>query len=139
MSEVSSVNGMTGAVVLTAADVEAVPTSAEGKPSGVATLDGSGVLAGAQLPSSVASRRSTGGSELTEILAPSPNGTDDTSVLAALMPATGGYRIKLQPGTYKVSGQILALTENSAKVHIVGAGRWLTKLELVGELGSPLF
>jgi hypothetical protein len=55
MSEVTSVNGMTGTVVLTAADVEAVPTSAEGQPSGVATLNGSGVLEEAQLPSSVAS------------------------------------------------------------------------------------
>jgi hypothetical protein len=55
MSEVTSVNGHTGVVVLTAADVEAVPTSAEGKPSGVATLDGSGVLHEAQLPTSVVS------------------------------------------------------------------------------------
>jgi hypothetical protein len=55
MSEVTSVNGMTGAVVLTAADVEAVPTSAEGQPSGVATLDGSGVLKEAQLSGSVVS------------------------------------------------------------------------------------
>ncbi len=55
MNEVTSVNGMTGAVVLTAAEVEAVPTTAEGQPGGVATLDGSGVLPGAQLPSSVVS------------------------------------------------------------------------------------
>jgi hypothetical protein len=54
MSEVTSVNGQTGAVVLTATDVGAVPTSAEGQPSGVATLDGSGVLHEAQLPGSVA-------------------------------------------------------------------------------------
>jgi hypothetical protein len=53
MSEVTSVNGHTGAVVLKAADVEAVPTSAEGQPGGVATLDGSGVLSEAQVPSSV--------------------------------------------------------------------------------------
>jgi hypothetical protein len=54
MSEVTSVNGHTGAVVLKAADVEAVPTSVEGQPGGVATLDGSGVLSEAQVPSSVA-------------------------------------------------------------------------------------
>jgi hypothetical protein len=46
---------MTGAVVLTAAEIEAIPTSAEEQPSGVATLDGSGVMPGAQLPSSVVS------------------------------------------------------------------------------------
>ena len=55
MSEVTSVNGHTGAVVLTAADVEAVPSSAEGQPGGVATLNGSGVLPEAQVPSSVES------------------------------------------------------------------------------------
>ncbi len=60
MSEVTSVNGHTGAVVLSASDVEAVPTSSEGKPSGVATLDSGGVLHEAQLPSSVASSSSVG-------------------------------------------------------------------------------
>jgi hypothetical protein len=53
MSEVTSVNGKTGAVVLAATDVEAVPTSAEGQPNGIATLNASGVLPEAQLPSSV--------------------------------------------------------------------------------------
>lgn len=51
MSEVTSVNGKTGAVVLTATDVEAVPTSAEGQPNGVATLNAGGVLSEGQLPS----------------------------------------------------------------------------------------
>jgi len=63
MSEVTSVNGHTGAVVLTAADVEAVPTSAEGKPSGVATLDGGGALHEGQLPTSVVSSSANPGEE----------------------------------------------------------------------------
>ncbi len=45
---VDSVNGQTGIVVLDAADVSAIPTSAEGAASGVATLDASGHLTAAQ-------------------------------------------------------------------------------------------
>jgi hypothetical protein len=55
MSEVTSVNGKTGAVVLKASDVEAVATSEVGQPSGVASLNGGGVLPEAQLPKSVVS------------------------------------------------------------------------------------
>jgi len=57
MSEVTSVNGKTGAVVLKATEVEAVPTSEVGQPSGVASLDGSGKLPETQLPSSVVTSR----------------------------------------------------------------------------------
>jgi hypothetical protein len=53
MSEVTSVNGQTGAVVLTPADVGAVAASEAGQPSGVATLNSSGELPEAQLPGSV--------------------------------------------------------------------------------------
>jgi hypothetical protein len=53
MSEVTSVNSKTGEVVLKATDVEAVPESEAGQPGGVATLNGSGELPEAQLPSSV--------------------------------------------------------------------------------------
>lgn len=53
MSEVTSVNGQTGAVVLTATNVEAIPNSKAGKPEGVATLNGSGELPTSQLPPSV--------------------------------------------------------------------------------------
>lgn len=45
---VDSVNGQTGVVILTAADVSAIPTSAEGAASGVATLDVSGHLTALQ-------------------------------------------------------------------------------------------
>lgn len=54
MSEVVSVNGKTGVVVLTAPNVEAVPESEAGQPSGVATLDSGGHLPETQLPSSAA-------------------------------------------------------------------------------------
>ena len=60
MSEVTSVNSKTGAVVLKAADVEAVPTSEIGQPSGVASLNGSGKLPEAQLMSSVETGSFTG-------------------------------------------------------------------------------
>lgn len=55
MTEVTSVNGQTGAVVLTPADVEAVPESSVGVAGGVATLGGTGKLPEGQLPSSVGS------------------------------------------------------------------------------------
>jgi hypothetical protein len=57
MSEVTSVNGKTGAVVLKATDVEAIPESEAGEPSGVATLNSGGELLEAQLPSSVETSR----------------------------------------------------------------------------------
>jgi hypothetical protein len=48
---VSSVNTKTGDVVLTAADVSAVPTSDKGAANGVATLDASSKIPTAQVPS----------------------------------------------------------------------------------------
>ncbi len=56
MSEVTSVNGKSGEVVLKAADVEAIPTAQAGAASGVATLDSGTKLTGAQIPSSVATK-----------------------------------------------------------------------------------
>lgn len=94
MSEVTSVNGHTGAVVLNAADVEAVPTSAEGQPGGVATLDGGGLLPEAQLPSSV------------EISPPAPTGvasTDTANVEAALTAGAGGLCKFTRSGTYSIN------------------------------------
>lgn len=52
---VASVNSLTGAVVLTAADVSAIPTSQKGVASGVATLDGSTLVPFAQLPTGTTS------------------------------------------------------------------------------------
>ena len=50
---VDSVNGQTGVVVLDAADVGAVATTAVGAPDGVAELDSGGKVPSAQLPSYV--------------------------------------------------------------------------------------
>jgi hypothetical protein len=58
---VISVNGETGVVVLTAADVGAVATSEVSQPGGVASLNVSGKLPEAQLPSSVVSSSPGGG------------------------------------------------------------------------------
>lgn len=55
MSEVTSVNGQTGVVILTAPEVGAISDSEAGQPDGVATLNGSSELPEAQLPSSVVS------------------------------------------------------------------------------------
>jgi hypothetical protein len=56
MSEVTSVNGKTGAVVLKAAEVEAVATAEVGHANGVASLNSSGMLPEGQLPTSVVLR-----------------------------------------------------------------------------------
>lgn len=47
---VSSVNGNTGNVVLTASDVSAIPDTEKGANGGVATLDGAGRIPASQLP-----------------------------------------------------------------------------------------
>lgn len=47
---VTSFNGLTGNVVQTAADLNAVPTTAVGQPNGVASLDSSGKVPAGQLP-----------------------------------------------------------------------------------------
>jgi hypothetical protein len=54
MTVVESVNGKSGVVTLTAANVEAIPDSEAGAANGVATLNSSGKLPEGQLPSSVA-------------------------------------------------------------------------------------
>jgi hypothetical protein len=53
MTVVESINTKFGVVKLGAAEVEAIPESEAGQPNGVATLNGSGTLPEAQLPSSV--------------------------------------------------------------------------------------
>ncbi len=65
---VESVNGKTGVVTLTASNVEAVPTSEVGQPSGVASLNSGGELPEAQLPSSVVSgSQAIGGVKIEEV------------------------------------------------------------------------
>lgn len=54
MSEVTSVNGQVGAVILTAADVNAVSESEVGSPEGVASLDSGGTVPSSQLSNLVA-------------------------------------------------------------------------------------
>ncbi|WP_145498645.1 hypothetical protein [Streptomyces sp. CFMR 7] len=52
--EVASVNGQTGAVMLGADDVGAIPTTARSAPSGVAALDATGKVPAEQLPAPAA-------------------------------------------------------------------------------------
>jgi hypothetical protein len=101
MSEVISVNKKTGEVVLTAADVEAVPDTEVGQPNGVATLNSGGKLLETQLPSSVANSsaaRSAGegyvwsGTEWTpETLVSAPTGSN-TVLGSEAMPPTAGTK-----------------------------------------------
>jgi hypothetical protein len=125
MTEVTSVNGKTGAVVLTAVDVEAIPASAEGEPNGVATLNASGALPEGQLPSSVVSSnadvkkgqiyRATGNQQKAEpvqqvFYAQAPSGANDTANLKAALETAAEAargRLILPPGKYKASGLVI--------------------------------
>lgn len=53
VNTVTSVNGKTGAVVLTTTDLNAIPTTEKGVANGVATLDSNGLVPSTQLPSYV--------------------------------------------------------------------------------------
>jgi hypothetical protein len=100
MSEVTSVNGKTGAVVLTSADVEAVPSSAVGKPNGVATLNASGVLPEGQLPGSVVS-------ESRIALVKCPGATTDVGPTIQAAYDAGATVVELEPGfTYFINTPI---------------------------------
>lgn len=57
---VGSVNGETGAVVLTATDVGAIPAAEKAQPSGVASLDSGGAVPVAQIPGLSASKITSG-------------------------------------------------------------------------------
>jgi hypothetical protein len=100
MSEVTSVNSKTGAVVLKATDVEAVPDSSIGEPNGVASLNSGGKLPEAELLSSV------------EIGSPPPTGvaaTDTANVKAALKAAgeANGVAVFNKPGTYAINEELV--------------------------------
>lgn len=75
-SGVTSVNTMSGAVVLTAADVGAVPTTEKGAASGVATLDGSTLVPVAQIPGLPGTKITSGTIDVARL----PTGTSNTTV-----------------------------------------------------------
>lgn len=73
---VTSVNGMAGAVTLTAADVSAVPTSQKGAANGVATLDASTLVPVAQIPGLPGAQITSGTVDIARL----PTGTTGTTV-----------------------------------------------------------
>lgn len=144
MSEVTSVNGMTGAVVLNAADVGAVASSSEGEPNGVATLNSSGQLPETQLPTSVVSSSAPGFAPSVIWLDTTPEFygakrdgvTDDTAAWQACskaIKAKGGGVMRLSAGTYIVDGY-----EWESGVFIVGRGgtSFATKVKPVAGSGK---
>ncbi len=93
MTVVETVNEKSGVVVVGAEDVGAVATSALGLPGGVATLDGSGALTSAQLPSSAVSS-----SVAIKVLKESPGEATDCSKLIQEA-YDAGYRWIVLDGT----------------------------------------
>jgi hypothetical protein len=121
---VESVNGKTGVVVLTASNVEAVPTSEVGKPSGVASLNGSGILPESELPASTVS------SSVRYVALPSTASTEAekaTANTAAIQAAIneGAGRVVLREGTY-----ICNLLELKTGVILEGRGINATIIKL---------
>jgi len=121
---VESINGKTGVVVLHATDVEAVPTSEVGQPSGVASLNGSGMLPEGQLPASVVS------SSVRHVSPPSTASTEaekatanTTAIQTAIDEGVG--RVILREGTY-----ICNLLELKTGVILEGRGINATTIKL---------
>jgi hypothetical protein len=107
MTEVISVNGKTGEVVLHAADVEAVPDSSVGVAGGVASLNGSGKLPEGQLPGSV------------ESVSVAPSGGDDTSILQT---AINTYsEVRLQRGATYLLKTNTGLKVDPSKCRVRGS------------------
>lgn len=73
---VTSVNGMAGAVTLTAADVSAVPTTQKGAANGVATLDASTLVPVAQIPGLPGTQITSGTVDVARL----PTGSTGTTV-----------------------------------------------------------
>jgi hypothetical protein len=140
MSEVTSVNGQTGAVVLTAADVGAVAGSEAGQPSGVATLDSGGHLSEAQLPSAVVTSTTVNHGEAEGEQAPNlaegrvhtylakgafelkkptnwPAGTTYVSV-EVVQNSTGGHKITA-PGLTWIGGPAPTFSEAPNAVNVI--------------------
>ncbi len=145
MTEVTSVNGQTGAVVLTAVDVEAVSESEAGQPDGIATLDHDGELTASQLPLSVESSSALATEPTVYV---SKNGLDTNSGLGPgqafltvhkaiehlkALPGKTGH-IRVGPGLYIEPP--LKLPPGST---IIGAGYVLTEIRMeAGANGNVL-
>lgn len=103
---VSSVNGQTGAVTLSAAGVGAVPTSAAGVANGVATLDGSGTVPTAQVPNLDAAKITSGLVNFLRL----PTGATSTTV------AIGNHTHAYVPTTDKGVALGVATLDSGGKV-----------------------
>ena len=98
MSEVTSVNGKTGEVVLKAADVEAIPASEAGEPNGVATLDSGGKLHEAQLPSAAVTSSRIGAAGESEKVLSATDWAAFSNVLTAHGEVEGAQKPDLSKG-----------------------------------------
>lgn len=105
---VSSVNGATGAVTLTAASVGAIATTAAGAAGGVATLDGSSLVPVAQVPGLPASRITSGLVDFLRL----PTGATSTTV------AVGNHTHAYIPTTDKGAASGVATLDSGGHIPI---------------------
>lgn len=122
--EVQSVNGHTGTVSLTAADVAAIPTSAKAAASGVGSLDSEGHQVLAQVPPSVESGSAAGATAVQPSSLPykfvtSFNGATDGTVILAALAALGGPGTVILPSGTAVVDQTIKLGAGQC---VIGTG-----------------
>lgn len=106
---VTSVNSQTGAVVLTAADVGALATSARGAASGVASLDSGTLVPVAQIPGLNASKITAGTIDIARL----PIGSTSSTVPA------GDHTHAYVPTSEKGVGNGVASLDSGAKVPFI--------------------
>jgi hypothetical protein len=132
VTEVTSVNGQTGAVVLTAADVGAIPSSAAGEPNGVATLNSGKKLPEEQLPNAVVSSsaaakkgqiyKATGINQQAEpvpriFYAQKPTGANDTANLEAAF-ATAVEAAESEPNVRAIVKLAPSIRYKTVNLHV---------------------
>lgn len=109
LTSVTSVNGYTGLVVLSSADVGALSTTTRGALNGVASLDSAGLVPGGQIPSLPASKIASGLLDFARI----PVGSTSTTV------SIGNHEHAYVPLSEKGAALGVATLDSTGKVPLV--------------------
>lgn len=142
---VQSVNGQTGVVTLSAADVGAVSTGVMGLANGVATLDSGGKVPSAQLPPGSGGGSGEGSLDWENVKdygATGDGSTDDTTeILAAIAAAQSGSRkraVYFPYGTYKMS-QAIVLADGLTLYGETGHGKEFDRRVVISNTTTDMF